>query len=137
MALASSPDGALLATASSREHQIRLCEIKTGRVRRVFAGHTRPVNSVAFSPDGALLATASNDGMLGLWTIATGQRRICLDSQATWLLTVAISPDGRTLVLATGDDDDLRLWDLAEILRVSPGPAEEQGARAGVVIASE
>jgi len=116
MALAFSPDGALLASAGFPEHHVRLWDLKTRRVCRVFAGHTRPVNSVAFSPDGSLLATAGNDGMLGLWTVATGQRRVSLDSQATTLRTVAFSPDGRTLILATEDDDDIRLWDLAELL---------------------
>jgi WD40 repeat protein len=87
----------------------------------VFEGHTRPVNSVAFSPDGSLLATAGNDGMLGLWTVATGRRQASLDGQAMNLRTVAFSSDGRTLALATGDDDDVRLWDVAEILRARSG----------------
>jgi WD40 repeat protein len=112
MALAFSPDGALLATASFPERHARLWELTTGQVCRIFEGHSRSVNSIAFSPNGCLLATAGNDGMLGLWTVATGQRRVSLDSQATWLRTVDFSPDGQTLVLATGDDDDVRLWDL-------------------------
>ena len=116
VAIAFSPDGALLATSSFAEHLVRLWDLKTRRVRRVFDGHARSVNSVAFSPDGSLLATAGNDGMLGLWTVATGQQRIRLDSQATCLRTVAFSSDSRTLVLATEDDDDVRLWDLAEFL---------------------
>ena len=114
--LAFSPDGALLASASFPERHVRLWDLNTRRMCRVFAGHARSVNSVAFSPDGSLLATAGNDGMLGLWTVATGQRRHSLDSQATCLRTVAFSPDGRTLVLATEDDDDVRLWDVAELL---------------------
>ena len=113
MALAFSPDGALLASASFPEHHARLWDLKTGQVRRTFEGHSRSLNSIAFSPDGSLLATAGNDGMVGLWSVATGQRQVNLHGQATRLLTVDFSPDGQTLVLATGDDDDLRLWDLA------------------------
>jgi WD40 repeat protein len=113
MALAFSPDGALLASASFPEHHARLWELTTGQVCRIFEGHSRSLNSIAFSPDGSLLATAGNDGMLGLWKVATGQRLVSLDSQATWLRAVDFSTDGQTLVLATGDDDDVRLWDLA------------------------
>ncbi len=116
MALAFSPDGALLASAGFPEHEVRLWDVKKRRVCRLLAGHTRPVNGVAFSPDGTLLATAGNDGVLGLWTVASGQRRVWLDGQALCLKFVAFSPDGRTLVLATGDDDDIRIWDLVLVL---------------------
>jgi WD40 repeat protein len=122
VALAFSPDGALLASAGFVEHHVRVWELATQRVCRVLAGHARPVNSVAFSPDGSLLATAGNDGLLGLWSVANGQRLVSLDSQATWLRTVAFTPDGRTLVLATGNDDDVRSWDVTELLRASPEP---------------
>jgi WD40 repeat protein len=114
-ALAFSPDGALLASASLHEHCVRLWDLNTRREFRVIARQARPVNSVAFSPNCDLLATASSDGAIGLWTVATGQRRASLDGQATSFRTVAFSPDGRTLVGVAMDDDDIRLWDLAEL----------------------
>jgi WD40 repeat protein len=123
LALAFSPDGAFLASAGIPEHEVRLWDLETQRVCRVIGGHTRSVTSVAFSPDGSLLATAGNDGMLGLWTVATGQRRVSLDSQSAWPQTVVFSPDGRFLVLATGSDDDIRSWDVAELLRAAPVPS--------------
>jgi Tol biopolymer transport system component len=114
-ALAFSPDGAVLASASDFEHHVCLWDLGTPRPCRVVARHKRSVSSVAFSPDGSVLATAANDGVVRLWTVATGQRRASLDGQATSLRTVAFSPDARTLVLATGDDDDIRLWNLADL----------------------
>jgi WD40 repeat protein len=119
-ALAFSPDGALLASASFHENSVRLWDLNRRREFRVIAEHTRSVNSIAFSADGKLLASASNDGTIGLWTVATGQRRVTVDAQATSLRTVAFSPDGRTLALAAMDDDDVRMWDVAELLL---GPA--------------
>ena len=116
MAIAFSPDGAFLATASVPEHHVRLWNVKTKRLSRLIAGQPHTVNSVAFSPDGSLLATAGNDGTLRLWAVDTGRRLGTLDSQARCLRNVAFSPDGRTIVLATEDDDDIRLWDVAELL---------------------
>jgi WD40 repeat protein len=116
MGLAFSPDGSMLAATSSAEHDVGLWDLESRRVRRVCAGHTRSLNSVAFSPDGSLLATVGNDGTLGLWAVATGERRASLDNQARWAHAVAFSPDGQTLALATGDDDYVRLWDVAEVL---------------------
>jgi WD40 repeat protein len=83
-----------------------LWDLSTSRKCRIFARQTRAVNTVAFSPDGSLLATAANNGLVGLWTVATGQGRLSLDGQGTLLRTVAFSPGTRTLVLATGDDED-------------------------------
>jgi WD40 repeat protein len=131
-ALAFSPHGSLLATASSYDHHVRLWDMKTERVCQVFAGHSRSLNSVAFSPDGSLLARAANDGMVGVWTVATGQRLATLDGQATLLRAVALSPDGRTLVLSSGNDDDFRLWNVAEILPASPRPIYSLSRKGGL-----
>ena len=114
-ALAFSPDGSLLASTSLLEHHVRLWDLKTRRVSRLLTGHARSVNSVAFSPDGSLLATAGNDGVLGLWKVETGRRRATLAGHALSLRTVAFSPDGRMLALTTWDDDDVRLWNVAEL----------------------
>jgi WD40 repeat protein len=135
MAIAYSPDGSMLATASSAEHDVRLWDLNTGHVRRVLKGHERSVTSVAFSPDGSLLATAGNDGTIGVWVVATGDRCVSLDGHAHSVAAVAFSPDGLTLALATLDDDDIRIWNVAEILasartttRVSrPAEGEDHG----------
>jgi WD40 repeat protein len=121
-----SPDGAFLASANQGDHHVRLWDLKTRRACRVFIGHTRPVKSIAFSPDGSLLATAGDDGTFALWNVATGQRQASLDCRATCLVAVAFSPDGRTLVVATGDDDDVRSWDLAELLGSSGARRQEE-----------
>ena len=67
-AVAFSPDGRLLATASD-DKTARLWDLATGDCLRTLTGHAGQVRGVAFSPDGRLLATASADETARLWTV--------------------------------------------------------------------
>jgi WD40 repeat protein len=111
-----SPDSAVLASASYCEQYVRLWNLEKHTRWRKLAGHGRSVTSVAFSPDGSLLVTAANDHAIGLWDVASGKQLASLQSYARCLRTIAFAPDGRTVILATEDDDDIRLWDIAELL---------------------
>jgi WD40 repeat protein len=64
--VAFSPDGRLLATASS-DAMARVWDPATGDCLRTLTGHTGHVWAVAFSPDGRLLATASRDATARVW----------------------------------------------------------------------
>ena len=98
--VAFSPDGRLLATAST-DGTARLWDPATGEHRRTLTGHTSYVSGVAFSPDGRLLATASSDGTARLWDPATGEHRRTLTGHTSSVYGVAFSPDGRLLASAT------------------------------------
>ena len=64
--VAFSPDGRLLATASS-DGTARVWDPATGEHMRTLTGHTSAIYGVAFSPDGRLLATASWDETTRVW----------------------------------------------------------------------
>jgi WD40 repeat protein len=66
LAIAFSPNGRLLATASY-DRTVRLWAVQTGTSWAVLEGHTGGVRAVAFSPDGQLLASASVDNTVRLW----------------------------------------------------------------------
>jgi serine/threonine protein kinase/WD40 repeat protein len=65
-ALAFSPDGRTLATASA-DHSIRLWDYPSRAHRDTFHGHLNEVWALTFSPDGQNLITGSKDGGLKVW----------------------------------------------------------------------
>ena len=128
-ALAFSPDGQTLASASgaiqrsergwSMDRLIRLWDVETGRIIRVFSGANEvfswPNEAVTFSPDGRWLASgggavmASGGGAVRVWELATG-REVRTLHPPTPVLHVAFSPDGRW-ILTTSEDTGTRVWD--------------------------
>ena len=106
--IAYSPDGTLLAVASSIG--IWIYDAQTGEALDLLTGHTDGVWSVAFSPDGNTLASGSYDDTVRLWDANTGRHLRTLTGHTHRVESVAFSPDGNTL--ASGSyDDTVRLWD--------------------------
>ncbi len=106
-ALAFSPDGIRLVTASS-DNIARTWDTSTGRELTRMT-HDGPITAVAFSPEGTRLATVDEHGAAFTWDVATGQqvtriRRMFIG----W--AVAFSPDGARLATA-GMDNTVRIWD--------------------------
>ena len=109
--VAFSPDGRLLATASS-DGTARVWDPATGEYLRTLTGHASRVLGVAFSPDGRLLAAASDDATARVWDPATGDCLRTLTGHTGAVYGVAFSPDGRLLATAS-DDGTARVWDPA------------------------
>ena len=90
-------------------------------LRRVLAGHTASVTTLAIAPDGRWLATAAGDPFGGdhtvrIWGPATGQCRYTLTGHTHAVTTLAIAPDSSWLATATGPfgaDHTVRIWDPA------------------------
>ena len=76
-ALATSPDGTLLASAGA-DKTIKLWSLPEGTLLKTLKGHTDEVWGLAVSPDGTLLASASNDGTIRLWSLPEGEFVSCL-----------------------------------------------------------
>ena len=117
-AMAVSPDGRRLAAGGwtsaecpGRCGDIRLIDLKTGKLERMLIGHHDVVNSVVFSPDGRLLISGSGlgDRSAIIWDVAEGKILQRLGGHKSLILGLGFSPDGQRVV--TGSDDaTLRLW---------------------------
>ena len=107
--IAYSPDGTLLAVASSIG--IWMYDMQTYQEVALLTGHTSSVNSVSFSPDGNKIATGSHDSTIRLWDVATGAHIRTLTGHTDIVTSVSFSPDGNKI--ATGSrDGTILLWEL-------------------------
>jgi cytochrome c len=95
VALAASPDGATLASASW-DHTARLWPL-AGGAPRVLDGHTQNVNGVAFAPDGRTLVSVSYDQSVRIWPLSGPPAPIVI-AMSSPLNAVAIGSDGEIVV---------------------------------------
>jgi WD40 repeat protein len=113
-ALASSPDGSLIALAGYGT--VRLVSPQSGQIVRELAGHRGNVNSVTFSADGTrLVAACGEPGLFGearVWTVADGVPERTIVAHRDSLYAALLSPDG-TLLATAGYDEQIKLWNAA------------------------
>ena len=108
--IAFSPDGLTIATGHA-DGEVRLWQVRDGKLLFRSLGHTGAVWSLSFSPDGETLASASFDWTIRLWGLPDGQLRQTLQGHGDWVWAIAFNPDGQ-LLASCSSDRTIKLWDL-------------------------
>jgi WD40 repeat protein len=112
-AIAWSPDGTMLATATSGNGNVRLWEAAGGKpLRTLLHGHDLPVMCVSWSPDGKFLASGGRDGIAKVWDATGGGELHILKGHTGGITSISWSPDGARLATAN-DDRTIKVWDAA------------------------
>ncbi|KAF7967198.1 hypothetical protein HWV62_35584 [Athelia sp. TMB] len=109
-AVACSPNGNRIASASA-DGTIRVCETETGEtVGTPFRGHTNVVRSIAYSPSGHHIVSGSEDHTARIWDPETGELVGSLLKHSDKVYSVAYSPDG-THIFTSCADGFIFTWD--------------------------
>jgi WD40 repeat protein len=117
-----SPDGKTLAVCNNdKKSEVYLVSLTTGKVLRVFSGHSHSLTSVGFSADGKSVVSADTDGLVRFWAVETG-KEVWRARGDRSVETVVVSPDGK--MLATAELGPIRLRDATtgKLLRTLPTP---------------
>ncbi|MCB0186428.1 MAG: WD40 repeat domain-containing protein, partial [Caldilineaceae bacterium] len=117
LAVAFSPDGQLLASASF-DHTVRLWHVASGQLYQTLRGHQDAVGALAFSPDGRRLVSGDLDHIIQFWDVATGQTIQTYRGHQGRISWLAFSPDGQILA-SSSHDQSIRLWAIAAASTVS------------------
>jgi WD40 repeat protein len=108
--MAMSPDGRMVAIASSNDSVISLRDLETGELIRPLLSKTSGVLSMAFSGDGKRLAMANRRyHKITIWDVKTGEQIRTLSGHSQEILSVALNPTGRVLV-SSSQDNTTKLW---------------------------
>ncbi|MDP6635492.1 MAG: protein kinase, partial [Phycisphaerae bacterium] len=121
--LAVSSDQRLVLTSGGylNEHGwVRLHDLASGKLIKVFIGHKSVIDSVAFMPGEKRFATAGRDGVVHLWNIARDKPTASMRGHGAgyaFVYDVIFTPDGKHLVTA-GQDGLAHLWNTQIAKRV-------------------
>lgn len=123
LSVAISPNGQTIASTSTDDsyqtipagdtNNIKLWNVKTGKLLRSFSGHFADVRAIAISPNGELFATGGGFSReVKLWDIKTGKLLNTFTGHKGGVYGLTFSPDGKTIISGSADST-IRVWQIS------------------------
>jgi WD40 repeat protein len=119
-ALDVSADGKLLASGAA-DRFAKVTELNTGKVLKVFEGHTHHVLGVAWKRDQRTLLTAGADNVAKVWDASTGERRKNIEGFGKEVTAATFIGVGDEVVLTAGDGQVALVKDKGDKVRSFSG----------------
>ncbi len=107
-AVAITPDGKYI-VSGSKDKNIKLWDIKTGKEIRTFTGHTHSIYSITVTSNSKYILSGSGDGTIKLWSIKTGKIIRTFKGNSSPINSVSTNGD---YVISGNDHWMLDLWSL-------------------------
>ncbi|KAG9296188.1 hypothetical protein G9A89_014780 [Geosiphon pyriformis] len=90
---------------------VRLYDVNTGQLVKMFNGHQLSVSKTIFNPLGNLIISGSKDNTIKFWDIVSGLCIRTISSHLGEVTSVEMNSNG-TLLLSSSKDNSNRLWDV-------------------------
>lgn len=110
IALAPAPTGSLFA-ATLEDGSVRIIDAKTRQTVKQLAKHPQPCYAVAWSPDGAFVATGDESARIFVEDVRNGGVVHKYRTHTKGIEKVSFNST-RTMLLSTGRDDEIHVYDL-------------------------
>ncbi|MGB0560860.1 MAG: beta-propeller domain-containing protein [Spirulinaceae cyanobacterium] len=108
-----------------RSREIKLWDVRSGKVQGSLLGYSKGVTDLAVTPKGDQVVSGSRDHTVKVWDLQTKRTLNTLWGHTDEIRSVAISPDGKAIVSGSRDKT-IKIWDLrtGHVLRTLRGHSQ-------------